>query len=236
MRPHYPSGGGITITPFRASRPTPFDGASHRHRLPRQCDRAVPRDGGADGRPRARSRRPPCRPHGDRRARFPDAGAGARRGPARPGRRRNLLYVGAGHPRAAPGDRAPLRRALRRRDRARARDRDRRLVCRAAAGDGAHRRPRRSHPALRPRVSVQPAFRPRARRRARRRPGGAGDQLPALGGADRAPLDAAHPRRADRVAVEPDRNDGGAGGDGRDRRRRRPARAAGSSSTRSISA
>ena len=100
-------------------------------------DRAVPRDGGADGRARARGGGPQRRPHGDRRAGFSDAATRARCRAARHRRGRHLLHVGAWPAGAARGDRAPLRRPLRRRRRARARHRHRRVVGGAAARDGA---------------------------------------------------------------------------------------------------
>ena len=149
-------------------------------------------------------------PHGDRRARFPDAAAGARRR----ARRARRTATSTTRPRSACrrcAKRSPRHyaRALRRRRRAGARHRHRRLVGRAAARAGAARRPRRRDPAGRPRLSVQPPLRARARRRAGRRPGRAGARATSsMRGPDRAALDAANARRADRLAVESDRHDG----------------------------
>ena len=128
-------------------------------------------------------------------------------------RRRRLLHVGAGDTGTAGSHRAALCRSPRRPRGPRAGDRHGRVVGGAAAGDGARRRSRRAHPARGSRLSVQPAVRPHPRGRAGRHSGRARHRLPAVGRADRAPLDAAHARRADRLAVEPDRHDGAAGGD-----------------------
>ena len=65
------------------------------HRRPRRGDRAVPRDGGADGRARARGGRAHGRPHGDRRARLPDAGAGDRRRAAGASPTGDIYYTSA---------------------------------------------------------------------------------------------------------------------------------------------
>ena len=56
-------------------------------RRARAGHRPLPRDGGADGRARARGGRAQRRPPGDRRARLPDAAAGGRRGAGGAGRR-----------------------------------------------------------------------------------------------------------------------------------------------------
>ena len=159
---------------------------------------------------RARSRRPAAgRPHGDRRARLPDAGAGPCRGAGGASPDGDIYYTSAlGLPELRAGDRAPLPRPLRRR-----RSRPERVIVTAGSSAalllvaGAARQPRRADPARRPRLSLQPPLRPHARGRAGRHPGRAGIELPAHGGADRAALAAADARRADRLAVEPHRHD-----------------------------
>ena len=118
---------GVTIPLFAATRARPFDGYPQCHRGARRRDRAVPRHGSADGGASARGGRQNRGPHGNRRARLSDAGARSRRRAGRPGRRGHLLHVGAGPAGAAGGDRAALRRALRRDHRPRTGDRDRRV-------------------------------------------------------------------------------------------------------------
>ena len=144
----------------------------HRHRRPRRRHRALPRDGGADGRARARGRRPhasctwrSASPISRRRAPV----LAAARAALADG---DIYYTSAlGLPELREAIARHYARPLRRRRRARAHHRHRRIVGGAAARDGAARQPRRAGPAVRPGLSVQPPLRARARRRAGRRAG-----------------------------------------------------------------
>ena len=162
------------------------------------------------------------RPHGDRRARFPDAGAGDRRGAARDRGRRHLLHVGARPARAArrrsPRHYATTTASTSRPSASSSRPARRRRCCSCMAllvnRDDRILLADPGYPCNRHFVRVlegEPVGIPVGRRH----------ELPAHGGPDRAELDAVDARRADCLAVESDRHHRAARRDGADRRGRR---------------
>ena len=222
--------GGVTIPLSRCCATQTFDGLPDPRCRARRRDRAVPRDGGADGCARARSGRDATSCTWRSASPISRRRAGDRRRAARDRGGRHLLHVGARACRRCARRSPATTRPLRRRRRAGAHHRHGRIV-----GGAAARAWRSSSIATSGSCSPIPGY-PCNRhfvRAARRRAGRRSRSAPTPSYQLTAELveqhwTPTHARRADRFAVQPDGHDGRARRDARASPRRSRRAAAGS--------